>query len=71
MLADHDGVEPGILCDDGHLDERAQIARRRQRPVLGEDEDELRGVIAARRPRARGGVDRGLLVWLDLLAGHT
>ncbi len=43
VLADHDGVEPGILCDDGHLDERAQIARRRQRPVLGEDEDELRG----------------------------
>ena len=62
VLADHDGVEPGVLGDDGHLDERAQVARRRQRPVLGEDEDELRGAHRGtpatsrppRRPRPAG-----------------
>ena len=42
VLADHDGVEAGLLGDRGHLDERAQFARRRQRPVLRQDEDEPR-----------------------------
>ncbi len=35
---------PACLGDDGHLDERAQVARRDDRPVLREDEHELRFV---------------------------
>ena len=41
VLAHHDRVEAGVFGDSGHLDERAQVARRRERPVLAQDEDEL------------------------------
>ena len=42
VLAHHDGVEARPLRLDGHAHERAQVARQRERPVLGEDEHELR-----------------------------
>ena len=41
VLAHHHRVEAGLLGDDRHLDERAEVARRRERPVLAQDEDEL------------------------------
>ena len=41
VLAHHHRVEPGLLGDDRHLDQRAEVARRRERPVLAQDEDEL------------------------------
>ena len=40
VLAHHHRVEPGLLGLDGHPNERAEIARRDERPVLAEDEDE-------------------------------
>ena len=63
VLAHHHGVEPRLLRDDGHLDERPQVARRRQRPVLAEDEDELRRAQwGTPRDERRGRVDRSTLV---------
>ena len=40
VLAHHHRVEPRRLGLDGHPDERSEIARRDQRVVLAEDEDE-------------------------------
>ena len=71
VLADHDGVEAGVLGDDGHLDERAQVARRSQRPVLAEHEDEPRNAHRGTPGDERGGgIDGRLLVRLDRLAGN-
>ena len=40
MLAHHHGVEPRGFGLDGHPDERSEIARRDERVVLAQDEDE-------------------------------
>ena len=40
MLAHHHGVEPGRFGLDGHPNQRAEIARRDERVVLAQDEDE-------------------------------
>ena len=42
VLADHHGIEPGLFRLHREPDERAEIARGRQGPVLAEDQDELR-----------------------------
>ena len=42
VLAHHHRVEAGRLGLDGRPDERAKVAGRNERPVLGEDEDEAR-----------------------------
>ncbi len=52
VLADHDRVEPGLLGLDRHPHERAEVARRREGPVLGEDQDET-GRRRRRRPVSR------------------
>ena len=64
VLADHHGVEAGVLGLLRHADEGAEVARRRQRPVLREDVDQPDATHPSLDLRARPVAPRAL----DVLA---
>ena len=71
VLADHHRVEPGMFRLDRETHQRRKIARRRHRPVLAEDQDELRRRHRRSRSARRVFVGRNRGPWPGTISDAT